>query len=203
MCSRIMKTSLLLLASISFLAGCSTWHYKTTQDHQLKLGRSGQRISIESRGLIAQLQVPKGWTIWACTDQPMDSIFSAGSNSKGVGFDLQEVDYGGRSLTVEEQYKDDLEAIQHHSDPNVQMVAVPPFHLKDGRELPAYRYFSDYWGQRLEVIIPEGKESVSLEFSSSKRDSSALKDLESSYGDIQEILNTYKCIRKIPQCIRT
>ena len=194
--SRIVKTSIVFFASISFLTGCSSWHYKTTLDHQWKIGRSGQRISIESQGLIAKLQVPRGWHIVACTDQPMDCLVAAGSNSKGVGFDLNEGAWDGKSLSVEEQYKNNLETIQHHSDPAVQMVSVPPFHLRDGRELPAYRYFSDYWGQRLAVFIPEGNETVCLEFSSHRSKASALKDLESSYGEIQKILDGYSCTRK-------
>ena len=45
------------------------------------------------------------------------------------------------------------------------MTAERPFRLQDGRGLTPRRYFSDYWGQRLVLFIPEREYTCEFEFS--------------------------------------
>src|SRR5205814_1545762 len=82
-CTRSTCTSLLvLIAAIS--AAEAQWSYKTTQNGQYKLGRNGSNLSAEVRSMIVAFRVPPEWRVSACTDEPMDCIFSAGSSPNGL-----------------------------------------------------------------------------------------------------------------------
>jgi len=169
------------------------WSYKTTQDGQYKLGRNGSNLSVEVRNMIVTFRVPDEWRVSACTDEPMDCIFSAGSSPSGlsVAFSIYQE---SRNLSLPEQYLSYLEGIHAHNDPKVRMSPEAPFRLSDGRKLTPHRYFSDYWGQRLVLLIPEGDYTCEFEFTA-KRSLSALR---ASHNAIQQILDSYKCTHKKP-----
>jgi hypothetical protein len=121
----------------------------------------------------------------------MDSIFSAGSPGSAFGLDFT-VDDNPRKETVAEQYASYLKSIRTSADDKVQMRHEARFRLPDERELTPYRYFSDYWGQRLVLIIPEHEYTCRFEFSAH----SSLAALRGSHGAIQRILESYRCIPK-------
>ena len=153
-CTRIPCECLLaLLFSVS--VANAQWSYKTTQDRQYKLGRNGPNLSAEVRTMIVTFRVPPEWRITACTDEPMDCIFSAGSSPNGLSlaFSLYQ---DSPKVSLPERYRRYLQSIHAHADRDVRMSAESAFRLPDGRQVTPYRYFSDYWGQRLVLLIPEG-----------------------------------------------
>jgi hypothetical protein len=181
----------------ALIAGITTadaeWSYKTTQDGQYKLGRNGPNLSVEVRNMIVTFHVPSEWRVSACTDEPMDCIFSAGSSPNGLSLAFS-VYEDSRNPSLAQKYRSHLEGIHAHADPKVRMHAEAPFRLADGRQLTPYRYFSDYWGQRLVLLIPEGQYTCEFEFTARR----SLPALRASHGAIQQVLDSYRCTHKKP-----
>jgi hypothetical protein len=185
-------TSLLaLIAAVS--AAEAQWSYKTTQDGQYRLGRNGPNLRAEIRTMIVTFRVPSAWHVSACTDEPMDCIFSAGSSPNGLSlaFSLYQ---DSRKLSLSQQYRSHLDGIHAHADRKVQMRSEAPFRLPDGRQVIPHRYFSDYWGQRLVLLIPEGDYTCEFEFTARR----SLSGLRASHDAIQSILDSYTCAHKKP-----
>ena len=180
---------LVLLFGASATAG--EWTYKTTEDGQFKLGRNGPNLSVEVRSMTVTFRVPEDWQITSCIDEPMDFIFAADSpaNDLSLAFTM---DKNVRHLSPAGQYNSHLEHIRTVYDDKVQMSTERPFRLHDGRRLTPHRYFSDYWGQRLVLFIPEGEYICEFEFSAKR----SLSDLRKSHDAIQRILDSYRCSRK-------
>ena len=178
---------LTLLASIG--AGDAQWTYKTTEDHQFKLGRNGPNLSVEVRTIIVTFRVPENWRVSACTDEPMDCIFSAGSSPNGLGLAFS-VYRDTSNLSLSQRYRSYLEGIHEHADDRVRMSAEPPFRLSDGRSLTPRRYFSDYWGQRLVLLIPQREYTCEFKFTAKR----SFSGLRASHQAIQSILESYKCV---------
>jgi hypothetical protein len=179
------RTFALLLVIAAASGAKADWSYKTTQDHQYKLGRNGPDLSVEVRTMIVSFRVPPDWHVSACTDGPMNSIFSAGGQVSPFGLDF----------TVEEpsrNYRSYLKFIRAHYDDKVEMRPEAEFTLPDGRKLTPYRYFSDYWGQRLVLLIPEADYTCQFEFTAL----SSLAALRGSHTAMQRILDSYRCIHK-------
>src|SRR5436190_7064443 len=123
-CTRSTCTSLLvLIAAIS--AAEAQWSYKTTQNGQYKLGRNGSNLSAEVRSMIVAFRVPPEWRVSACTDEPMDCIFSAGSSPNGLSLAFS-LDRGFRRLSLSQHYRSYLEFLHRHADPKLQMPADAP-----------------------------------------------------------------------------
>ena len=187
----------MLLFSIS--AANAQWSYQTTQDGQYRLGRNGSDLSVEFRAIIVTFHVPENWRILACTEEPMDWIYSTGSPS-GLSLDFRVGSSTGLGkhpgrLPLPEQYRRYLEQIHAHYDDEVKMSPeATPFHLPDGRRLTPRRYFSDYWDQRLVLLVPEGEDTCEFEFSSRR----SLSGLRASHDAIQHILDSYRCTHKKP-----
>ena len=191
-CTRTIGTSLLALI-VSISAVEAQWTYKTTQDGQYKLGRNGSNLRAEVGTMVVAFRVPPEWRVSACTDEPMDCIFSAGSspNSLSLAFSLYQ---DSRKLSLSQRYRRYLEGIHAHADTKVGMRAESPYCLPDGRRITPYRYFSDYWGQRLVVLIPEGDYTSEFEFTARR----SLSALRASHGTVQQILDSYTCTHKKP-----
>ncbi len=185
------RITLALLAVIAATAAKADWSYKTTQDGQYKLGRNGPDLSVEVRTMTVSFRVPPDWRVYACTDEPMNSIFSAGSPASPFALDFT-VEENPRKQNIAEQYRTYLKFIRTSADEDVQMRPEAPFRLPAGRQLTPYRYFSDYWGQRLVLVIPEGEYTCRFEFSG--RASVAV--LRASHSSIQNILQSYRCLPK-------
>ena len=184
--------SLFALIAVSGAADAQ-WSYKTTQDGQYKLGRNGPNLSAEVRTIIVTFRVPEEWRVSACTDERMDCIFSAGSSPSGLSLAFS-IYQDSRNLSLPHQYRSHLEGIHAHNDPKVRMSPEVPFRLSDGRRLTPHRYFSDYWGQRLVLLIPEGDYTCEFEFTAKR----SLSVLRASHNAIQQILDSYKCTHKKP-----
>jgi len=187
---------LALLLSVS-LANAQ-WSYKTTQDGQYRLGRNGSDLSVEFRAIIVTFHVPENWQILACTEEPMDWIYSTGSPT-GLSLDFRVGPSTGLGenpgrLSLPEQYRRYLKAIHAVYDDKVKMSPETPFHLPDGRRLTPRRYFSDYWGQRLVLLVPEGEDTCEFEFAAK----GSLSGLRASHDAIQHILDSYRCTHKKP-----
>jgi hypothetical protein len=166
------------------------WTYKTTEDGQFKLGRDGSNLSVEVRSMMVTFRVPENWHITSCIDEPMDFIFAAdsSSNNRSLAFTI---DKNGRPMSLPRQYTSHLAHLRTVYDDKIQMRAEKPFRLHDGRLLTPQRYFSDYWGQRLVLFIPEGEYTCEFEFSGKK----SLSDLRKSHNSIQRILDSYRSSR--------
>jgi hypothetical protein len=167
------------------------WSYKTTQDGQFKLGRDGPNLSVEVRSMIVTFCVPEDWQISSCIDEPMDFIFSAGSSPNGLSLAFT-IDENARHLSVPRQYSSHLKHIHAVYDDKVRVSAETPLQLRDGRLLTPRRYFSDYWGQRLVLLIPENEYTCEFEFTARR----SLSDLRKSHAAIQRILDSYRCSHK-------
>jgi len=167
------------------------WSYKTTQDGQFKLGRDGPNLSVEFRSIIATFRVPEDWQISSCVDEPMDFIFAAGPSPNGLSLAFT-IDENARHLSLPRQYSSHLKHIQTVYDDKVRMSAETPFQLRDGRRLTPHRYFSDYWGQRLVLLIPEDEYTCQFEFTARR----SLSDLRESHAAIQRLLDSYRCSHK-------
>ena len=141
--------------------------------------------------MTVSFRVPPDWRVYACTDEPMNSIFSAGSPVSHFSLDFN-VDENSRKLSLAEQYRSYLDFIRAHADDKVQMRREAKFRLPDGRQLTPYRYFSEYWGQRLVLLIPEGDYTCQFEFSAR----SSLAALRGSHTAIQQVLQSYRCVHK-------
>jgi hypothetical protein len=181
--ARATLASLLVIAVVT--TGKADWSYKTTQDGQYTLGRNGPQLSVEVRTMTISFRVPPDWNVSACTDEPMNSIFSAGSTASPFTLDFI-VQQNSRKLSLVEQYRSHLKFIRGFADPKVQMRPETRFGLPDGRKLTPHRYFSEYWGQRLVLLIPEGEYTCQFEFSAS-----SLTALRASHNAIQRILQSY------------
>src|SRR5437773_973268 len=121
-----------LLALISALSAAEAqWSYKTTQDGQYRLGRNGSNLSAEVRTMIVTFRVPSDWHVSACTDEPMDCLFSAGSSPNGLSLAFS-LDRGFRKESLSQEYRSYLDGIHAHADPKVQMRAEAAFRLPDG-----------------------------------------------------------------------
>src|SRR5205814_2356209 len=98
----------------ALVAGITTaeaeWSYKTTQDGQYKLGRNGPNLSVEVRNMIVTFRVPSEWRVSACTDEPMDCIFSAGSSPNGLSLAFS-VHEDSRISSLAQRYRSYLEGI--------------------------------------------------------------------------------------------
>ena len=189
-CVRTFCTCLLTLG-LGISAAQAQWTYKTTQDRQLRLGRNGPNLSAEVRTMIVTFRVPENWRVSACTDEPMDCVFTAGLSSNGLGlaFSL----YRDRpNLSLPQRYRSYLEGIHEHADDKVRMSVEGPFRLPDGRSLTPRRYFSNYWGQRLVLLIPQGEYTCEFEFTVKR----SLSGLRASHQAIQSILDSYQCVKK-------
>jgi hypothetical protein len=180
---------LLVIAAVT--EASADWSYKTTQDGQYKLGRNGSNLSVEVRTMTVSFRVPSDWHVYACTDEPMNSIYSAGTPASAFGLDFT-VEENPHKQSVAEQYRSYLKFIRGSADDKVQMRPEAPFRLPDKRQLTPYRYFSDYWGQRLVVLIPEREYTCRFEFSAH----SSLAALRASHSAIHRILQSYRCIPK-------
>lgn len=186
--TRATFASLAVIAVVT--TGKADWSYKTTQDGQYTLGRNDPEVSVEARTMTVSFRVPPDWSISACTDQPMNSIFSAGSTASPFTLDFI-IQENSRKLSLAEQYRSYLKFIHGFADDEVQMRPEAKFRLPDGRKLTPRHYFSEYWGQRLVLLIPEGEYTCQFEFSAS-----SLTALRASHNAIQEILQSYKRIQK-------
>ena len=185
---------LALLLSLS--PANAQWSYKTTQDGQYRLGRNGSDLSVEFRAIIVTFHLPENWQIFACTDEPMDWIYSTVSPS-GFSLDFRVGPGNGSGenpdrVSLPELYRRYLKSIHAVYDDMVKMSRETPLHLPDGRRLTPHRYFSDYWGQRLVLLVPEGKETCEFEFSAK----GSLSGLRASHDAIQHILDSYRCTQK-------
>jgi hypothetical protein len=143
--------------------------------------------------MVVTFRVPPKWNVSACTDEPMDCIFSAESSPNGLSLAFS-LDRNFRSQSLSQQYRSYLDGIHGGADPKVEMRAEAPFRLPDGRQLTPQRYFSDYWGQRLVLLIPEGDYTCEFEFTAGR----SLSAIRASHDAIQSILDTYTCTRKKP-----
>jgi hypothetical protein len=182
---------LALLLSVSLAS--AQWSYKTTQDGQYRLGRNGSDLSVEFRTIIVTFRVPQNWQIFACTEEPMDWIYSTASPT-GFSLDFRVGPITGLGenpdrLPLPEQYRRYLKAIHAVYDEEVKMSPETPFHLHDGRRLTPRRYFSDYWGQRLVLLVPEGENTCEFEFTAKW----SLSGIRASHDAIQHILDSYRC----------
>ena len=183
-----------MLALLFSVSGAKAqWSYKTTQDGQYKLGRNGPDLSVEVRTIIVSFRVPESWQVLACTDEPMDFIYSAWSSPSRLSLAFR-VSENSRRLSLREHYRSYLEGIHAHYDDEVKMSAETPFQLHDGRRLTPRRYFSDYWGQRLVLFILEGEYTCEFEFTAKR----SLSRLRASHDAIQHILDSYRCTHKKP-----
>jgi len=186
-------TAKLCLLAFLFAVGAvdAEWTYKTTEDGQFKLGRDGPNLSVEFRSIIVTFRVPDDWQISSCIDEPMDFIFTADSSPKGLSLAFT-VDANASHLSLARLYDSHLKHIHEYYDDKVRMTAEAPFRLRDGRRLTPRRYFSDYWGQRLVLLIPEGDYTCQFEFTGRR----SLSDLRDSHAAIQRILDSYQCSHK-------
>jgi hypothetical protein len=143
--------------------------------------------------MVVSFRVPSGWRVYACTDEPMNCIFSTGSSPDGLSLDFT-VEQNSRKQSLPQQYRSYLDFLRAHADDKVQMRPEARFRLPDGRQHIPYRYFSDYWGQRLVLLIPEGEYTCQFEFSARR----SLSALRASHQAIQQIIDSYRCIHKKP-----
>jgi hypothetical protein len=170
------------------LASCASsggWHYQSSDDKTLTHGRAGQDLSIQSEGVTVQFRVPDGWKIADSFEEPLDWDFAANAPRDERQFGVV-VRADKPGSTEKSRYQDYLKNVHQLYDPKVRMTPEAPFKLKDGRFITPYRFFSEYWKQRLVIIIPEGKAMTIFEFTAPTQES-----LKSSRDLIQRMLAAY------------
>lgn len=161
--------------------------YRTTADRAAIIAHSERTCSIQTLGILVSFKAPPGWPVLDCVDQPLDWHFVASSPDSKVSFGMRVVGFGG-DLPILQQYQSYLEGIHRHNDDQVQMAPEAPLRLSDGREVVPYRYYSDYWKERLVVMIPEGGPTTIFEF-----DAPDLATLQSLRDTIREVIYSYAC----------
>jgi hypothetical protein len=180
-----------ILAALALsLASCAStggsWHYQSSDDKTITHGRAGQDLSIQSEGVTVQFRVPDGWKIVDSFEEPLDWDFAANAphDERQFGVVVRADKKPGSSAKA--LYQDYLKEVHQLYDPKVRMTPEAPFTLKDGRSITPWRFSSQYWKERLVIIIPEGKAMTIFEFTAP-----TLESLKSSRGLIQQMLASY------------
>lgn len=176
---------LLSLALVSLVTACSTWHYRTTSDRSVVYGRSGQSLSIRSGATQVQFTVPPGWKVVSPLDEPCDWDWAADAPSGQLSFGVR-LEPSKQTLSMLERHQAFLANVHKSYDPKIRLERTAPYTIANGQSVPAYLYTSAYWGQRTVVIIPEGANAVTFEFSSNTSKTTA-----NQRTAIQQILGTY------------
>jgi hypothetical protein len=180
---------ILSVALVLGLASCSTqsgsWKYQSSDDKSITHGRAGQDLSIQSEGVTVQFCVPEGWKIVDSFEEPLDWDFAADAPHDAREFGVV-VRKDKRGRTAQGRYEDYLKNVHDLYDTKVRMVPDDPFVLKDGRTLTPYRYYSEYWKQRLVIILPQDGAMTIFEFTAP-----TLESLKSSHEAIQQMLGSY------------
>ena len=177
---------------IAFLAltSCAHWSYQKTEDKTTILGRSPKALSISVYGTTVRFDIPKAFEVVSCVDQPLDWQYVIYSKKQKFGFYVT-LEKGFTDTALSERYQNYLNGIHDVHDPKVEMQPAAPFYLRDGTRIISYRYFSEYWGQRLVVMIPKGVYTTTFEFSASTE-----TELESFRPIIQKVLGSFSYITK-------
>lgn len=164
------KFSIRIVALVLLAMGssCTTmkdrliWKYETTPDKKVLLGRKETSVSIKTEGVTVRFDVPKGWKIVSCVEQRMVWHYVASAPDASLAFGVKIVRFKGNP-PLEDRYSNYLAGLQQGYDPNIVMAVDQPF-LVNGKTVSAYRYYSQGWGQRIVVMIPNGEVTTVFEF---------------------------------------
>lgn len=162
------------------------WTYQKTGDGQVALGRAAKAISLEVNGGRTEFKLPEGVTAISAVDEPMDWLYSLlrEGTEVQVGIITGPAKPGEK---VEDAFKQYLESIHQMHDPKVTMALGPEFTLPGGRKVPSMIYSSEYWKNRLVVIIPEERVRTMLELGAGSPD-----DLKKETPVLEQLLAGYQ-----------
>lgn len=140
-------------------------------------------------GVTVKMHAPVGWKLITSKEEPLDwnAVATAPGGKVEFGVDLRA---GFAGLNPRQQYEKYLAEVHKTYDPKVRIAEEPPIKLPDGRTLTPYRFFSDYWKERLTVIVPEGKMVTLFEL-----DTPSKSALAASRAAVKAIFASYSATR--------
>jgi hypothetical protein len=183
-----------LLLGLSLLVGaCATERaakLQRTADGTTLVGRVDGGFRIAAHGTDFTMRAPVGWRILLSTEEPLNAtVVCASPDGKTfASVDVSDASPAAATATERAEANAYLRQLHRYKDPDIQMVREPHVTVPDGRELPVWRYFSDYWGQHLYLTIPAGSAIISIEAESRPvtSDTSALRDI------LRALVNSYR-----------
>ena len=158
------------------LTACSsapTSKLQRTQDGTTALGRVDDGFRVVAYGSDFTMAPPRGWHTVFATEQPLDAHVVCGAPDGKRLANIVIWD-GSRVPTAAEvrpgpSAEAYLQMLRQSADPKIQMSRERDIILTGGRRLRVWRFYSEYWGERLYATFPAGSAVVSVEVGSLSR----------------------------------